>query len=109
MGSLFEGKCYASNTEAADAFFSAKEPSYTAGATSYQSWYEKSVSSVWQIKRQSISSSGVVTNLTTSNATIPTFVACDQAGDFKDGAIIGWGVASALIVAACLKMLQRAK
>lgn len=109
MGSLFQGKCFANNTEAADAFFLAREPAYTAGATSYQSWYEKSVGGVWQIKRQSISSTGVVTNLTTSNATVPTFVACYQAGDFKDGAVIGWGVASAMILVACIKLLQRAR
>ena len=109
MGSLFEGKCYLTAPQAADAFFTSKEPSYTAGATSYQSWYEKSVSGVWQIKRQSIASNGTITNLTTSTATVPTFVACDESGDFKDGAVIGWGVASAMILVACIKLLQRAR
>lgn len=109
MGSFYDGKCYTTNSEAADAFFSSKEPSYTAGSTSYQSWYEKSVGGVWQIKRQSIASGGAITNLTTSNATVPTFTACDPSADFMDGVTIGWGVASAMVLVAAIKMMQRAK
>lgn len=108
MGSFFDGKCYSSNSVAADAFFSAKEPAYTAGSTSYQSWFEK-VGSVWQIKRQSIASNGAITNLTASTATVPTFTTCNQSQDFLDGVTIGWGVASAMIVVAAIKMMQRAK
>lgn len=107
MGSLVGNKCFASNSDAANAWFSAKDPSYTAGSTSYLSWFEY-VGSVWQIKRQSISSTGVITNLTSSNATVPTFPTCDQSADFMDGITIGWGVVLAMVIAWSYRAMQRA-
>lgn len=106
MGSLVNSKCFASNALAADDFFSAKDPSYSAGATSYLSWFEKT-GSTWQIKRQSIDSSGVVTNLATSTATVPTFPSCDESEQFNDGVTIGWGVAAAIFVAWAIKYMRR--
>ena len=64
-------------------------------------WY------VWQIKRQSIASTGVITNLTTSNATVPTFAACDPAALFNDGMILGWGVAAAMLVVFAVKFIAK--
>lgn len=98
MGSLVNGKCFTSNALASDEFFTSKDPSFTAGATSYLSWFEK-VGTVWQIKRQSISSTGVVTTLTSSNATVPTFPVCDETGTFNDGLALGWLVAFVMVLA----------
>jgi hypothetical protein len=106
MGALFNGQCFGTNSEAADAFFTSQGPSYTAGATSYQSWYEKST--VWQIKRQSIASNGAITNLATSNATVPAFPDCDVNANFNDGMLLGWGIASAMVAAFAVKFLSRA-
>ena len=99
MGALVNGKCFTSNALAADEFFTTKDPSYTSGATSYLSWFEKSTGNVWQIKRQSIATNGTVTNLTTSNATVPTFPVCDEVGQFNDGLALGWLVASVIVLA----------
>jgi len=107
MGAQFQNRCFPTNSEAVDAFFLAQGPSYTPGATSYQSWYEK-VAGVWQIKRQSIASDGVVTNLTSSNATQPTFPECSESQPFLDGMAIGWGVAAAMCAAFGIRFLQRA-
>lgn len=106
MGFRVSDRCYSSNSDAADAFFSAKDPSYTAGATSYLSWFEK-VGATWQIKRQSISSTGVITNLTASNATVPTFSACNVMDNFSDGMLLGWGVAAAMIAAYAVKFIAK--
>ena len=107
MGALFNQTCYATNAEAADAFFLAQGPFYTAGSTSYLGWFEKNATT-WQIKRQSISSSGTVTTLTASNATVPTFPACTQSQNFTDGMTLGWGVAAAMVAAFGVKFLARA-
>lgn len=106
MGFLVGQKCFSTNADAADAFFSSKEPSYTAGATSYQSWYEKSVSGVWQIKRQAIASGGSISNLATSNATVPTFPACDETAMFVDGMTVGWLLAGVLVLAWGLRKVR---
>ena len=106
MGALLRDKCYPSQADAVDAFFSGKDPSLTAGTTSYLSWFEK-VSNVWTIKLQSISSTGVVTNLTSSNATIPVFPTCDELANFNDGVTVGWGIATAMVLAWCYSMVRR--
>lgn len=107
MGALVGTRCFSSNVDASDAFFSGKDPSYTAGVTSYLSWFEKTAG-VWQIKRQSIASNGAVTSLTTSNATVPTFPACTESAPFFDGMTIGWGIAAAMGAAWGIRFLQRA-
>lgn len=107
MGALFQNVCYSTSADAADAFFLAKGVSYTAGATSYQSWFEKNTSGVWQIKRQSISSSGAITNLTTSNATVPTFPTCDPTETFFDGLSVGWGIALVMAIAWSWHQMKR--
>lgn len=106
VGYLFRDQCFVSNAVAADAFFLAKESSYTAGTTSYLSWFEKS-GAVWQIKRQSISSTGVITNLTSSTATVPTFPTCDTTVNFTDGVTVGWGIATAMVMAWGFSMIRK--
>lgn len=98
MGYLARGQCFSTASDAADAHFSGQGPSYTAGDTSYQSWFEK-VSGVWMIKRQSISSAGAVTNLTSSAVTVPSFPMCDELMQFNDGILVGWGIATVMVAA----------
>lgn len=98
MGALLGSVCYPTQSDAVDAHFTGKGPSYTAGATSYVSWFEK-VGGVWQIKRQSIASTGVITNLTSSNATVPSFPVCDEVMPFNDGLLVGWGIATVMVMA----------
>lgn len=98
MGALLGTICYPSQADAVNAYFSGKGPSFTVGETSFISWYEQ-VSGVWKIKRQSISSTGVVTNLTESIATLPTFPTCDETATFTDGLTVGWGIATVMVLA----------
>lgn len=106
MGARLGDRCYSSNSDAADAFFTSQGVGYTAGSTSYLGWFEKN-GATWQIKRQSIASGGVITNLTTSNATVPTFPACNVIDNFNDGLLLGWGVAAAMLAAYGIKFLAR--
>jgi len=106
MGALVGDRCFSTNADAADYFFSKKDPSFTAGATSYVSWFEK-VGTVWQIERQSIASTGVITNLTSSTATVPTFPSCNVMDNFTDGLVLGWGVAAAMIAVYAVKFIAK--
>ena len=106
MGALVFDRCYADNDAAADAFFGAKEPSFTAGTTSFLSWYEK-ISGVWTIKRQSVSETGVVTTLASSSATVPAFPECDTAQMLTDGVAVGWLIAGVILAAWGIQQLRR--
>jgi hypothetical protein len=106
MGSLVFDKCYPTVGAAADAFFSARGPVLTSGATSYLTWFEK-VGADWHINRQSISETGVVTNLASSIATVPAFPECDASLSFNDGRDVGWLLVGLMIVAWCLLILRR--
>ena len=106
MGSLVFDKCYTTGEAAADAFFSAREPVVTAGSTSYVTWFEK-VGSVWQVKRQSISETGISTDLTATVATVPAFPSCDPSQSFNEGRDLGWQMVVVLLVAWGFVMIRR--
>jgi hypothetical protein len=106
MGAQFQSKCFSTNAVAVDAYYSAALPSYTAGATSYLSEFVN-VGGVWKIDRKSISSTGVITNLTQSNAPIPTFPSCDEAAPFVDGVTVGWGIATVIVAAWAAAQVRR--
>ena len=106
MGSLVFDKCYPSGSSAADAFFSAKEPVLNAGSTSYLTWFEQ-VGGVWYVKRQSISETGVVTNLASSVATVPAFPSCDESQSFQDGLDVGWMLAALLVLSWGMLQIRR--
>lgn len=98
MGSLVFEKCYPGTINPQDVFFTAMEPAFTSGSTSYLSWPEK-VSGVWKIKRQEISSTGVVTDLQMSDAPVPSFPECDEYMLLNDGVAVGWMLAGVILVA----------
>jgi len=107
MGSLLGSICYATSTEATDAYYSGKDPSYTAGTISYLSYFEKP-SGTWEIVRKSIDSNGTITGLTSVTAPSLTFPTCDQSTSFIDGVTIGWGILAAMVAAYAFKLMQRA-
>jgi hypothetical protein len=102
MGSLVFDKCYPSIATAADAFFSAKEPVLTPDSVT---WFEKD--SVWAIKRQTIAQDGTVTNLSTTEATLPAFPECDHLQPFNDGTQLGWLIAIVMLAAWGMNMVRR--
>lgn len=106
-GAFVGEKCFNSQAEGLDYFYSNAAPAYTAGATSYASQYVKTAG-VWKINRQSISSTGVITNLTASNAPVLTFPSCDPSGQYMDGIAVGWGIAAAVIAAVAFKAIHKA-
>lgn len=108
MGALHAGKCYLSQSDAAAAFFQGAAPSVTSGQTSFVTAFEN-VGGVWKSVGYSVDAAGVWSLRYASNAVVPTFPDCDPAENFKDGVVIGWGISSALIIAACIKLIQRGR
>lgn len=107
MGALFKQNCYASNSEALDAFYSGFSVVHTAGRTSYREWYEKP-SGTWLLKRQSIASDGTVTDLSSSVAPVLSFPTCNVGEEFLDGMTVGWGIALAMLLAWSWKLMEKA-
>lgn len=106
-GALVGSKCYASQVEGMDAYYSATVPATTSGNPSYVTGFLQ-VSGVWKVQRYSVDNTGVVSSLSISNAPVVSFPACDPAEHFNDGVVVGWGIAAAMIAAAAFKMMQRA-
>lgn len=106
MGALLGEKCYLTQTDALDAYYSAKLPEVTAGSTSYVAEFVK-VSGVWKVQRKTIATNGTVTNQTDANAPVITFPTCNEAGNFQDGMTVGWGIVGAMIAAWSIAMIRR--
>lgn len=107
-GAIYGQKCYPSNAEALDAYYSQIAPAQTAGTTTYILEYVKSVGGVWQQKSYSVSSTGVWTTRSTTNAPVITFPVCDPSQSFMDGITIGWGIAAAMVMASAIVFMKRA-
>lgn len=97
-GFEYQGRCYGSAADAADAYFSSQSVQIVSGSTSYATEFSK-VGGVWKSVGYTINSSGTWTQRFSTNATVPTFPSCDTAEQFNDGLIIGWGIASAMVAA----------
>lgn len=105
MGALFNGLCYITQNEATDAYFVSAPVNIISGSTSYATKFDK-VSGVWKSTGYTVSSTGVWTQKFQTNAPVPSFPVCDESGNYKDGVIIGWGIATAMILAAALMSLR---
>ena len=106
-GAAFEGRCFTTPGEAVDGYYSGAAPALTSGTTSYLTEWVKE-SGVWRAKSWSVNGSGVATLRYNVAAPVPTFQACDPAQNFLDGATVGWGIAAAMVMAASIKLMQRA-
>lgn len=106
-GAVLDNKCFSSQAEALDVFYTRAAPAQTPGSTSYVNEFVKS-GTVWQMKQYSVSSTGVWTTLSTTAAPVITFPSCDPSASFMDGLTIGWGVAAAMVAAASLALMKRA-
>jgi hypothetical protein len=106
VGYEFQGRCYSSTVDAADAYFTGLPVQIVSGATSYATEFTKSAA-VWQSKGYSISSTGVWTTRYTSTAVVPIFPICDTAESFNDGLLLGWGIATAMVLAWAISHLRR--
>lgn len=106
-GAVLGDRCFPSQAEALDAYYSQNAPAQTPGTTSYVNEFVKS-GSTWQINQYSVSSTGVWTTRSTTNAPVITFPACDPTANFVDGVTIGWGIAAAMVAAAAISLMKRA-
>lgn len=98
-GSLYSGRCYTSQPEAVDAYYSAAIPNVTAGATSYHVYFIK-VAGNWLSVTSSKTEAGNWIAGTPVNASAPTFAACDSNTEqFLDGMAVGWAIAGAMVLA----------
>ncbi len=107
MGALVKNVCYSSQTEAVDAFYSGASAPVVSGDVTYVTQFTK-VSGVWKSQGFTVDGAGKWSLRYQTDAPIPTFPECDAAAGLKDGLVVGWLVATAMILAAALVNLKRA-
>jgi len=106
-GSLYNGTCYPDANSAFTAYLASGDViAQTPGTTSYLNRFEY-VSGVWRLKQFSVSSTGVITQRSDTAYPLPLFPACDPAASYQDGIVIGWGIASAIILATSMMLVRR--
>jgi hypothetical protein len=114
MGALFQGRCYTTQVEATDAFFTSTGPQYVATGTNsgQQTFYYAKYVSGWYVCVESVNSTAAPV---CTIATAPVFPPCDEslmnpspAAQFADGVTIGWGIVTAMALAFSIKLLQKA-
>jgi len=106
MGSLVNGKCYASPQSANDAYFGAMTPVVqVAGSATYYTYYTN-ISGTWVMVRDNISSGGTKGSWTNVTMPVPIFPSCTDDA-FVDGMTVGWGIALVIVMAWGFKMMRR--
>lgn len=105
-GAEFQGRCYVSAADAADAYFSSHVPNVVSGPTSYVLRFEFDAG-VWKSVGYSIDSQGTWTQHYAISAPLPAFPECNPAEGFNDGMVIGWGIASAMIAVWAITHLRK--
>lgn len=106
MGALYGNRCHASPADAIDAYYGGVPPQITTGSTGYATAFEK-IAGEWHSVGYSIDAAGLWSQRYSTLAPVPAFPVCDPAEGFKDGLIVGWGIASALIAVAALMLSKR--
>jgi len=106
-GALLGVKCYPSQAEALDSFYSNIASVQSPGVTSYVIQYSK-VASTWNQNSYSIDAAGVWTLRSSTAAPVVDFPACDPTETFMDGMAIGWSVVAALVTVGAFKLMEKA-
>ena len=96
MGSLFQTKCYSSNSEAADVYYSSQPIVVVPGETMYMAQYSK-VGTNWNVAQYTKTGTSNWTLQSTKPVPFPAFPECNPSESFNDGMVIGWGIAAAMI------------
>lgn len=107
MGYLHKTTCFQTLAEATAAHWSEKPADFTPGTTSYISDVVWS-GSLWQIKKYTLSSTGVLTLNSTTSLPVLAFPTCQETDSYFDGMQLGWGVAIAMAAVWGVKFLARA-
>lgn len=105
---FFNGVCHSSVASAADAYFTSIAPSLLVSSTTSYQLYYLPISGVWNLRKVTISSTGVPTVNFTVPVAPPTFQNCDLTQNYFDGMQIGWGVVAAMVFAYAIVFLKKA-
>lgn len=105
-GFLHQSQCFNTLADATAAHWSMNPAFITAGSTSYMADVVFS-GTVWQLKQYTLTSAGVLTNVSTTSLPALTFPTCETGQNFTDGMSLGWGVAAAIVAAWVIKNLRR--
>jgi len=104
INSLYNGVCYASVSDANDAYYSSVPPAVTAGNTTYFSQFTL-YQGVWKLWTNTCVSGTCTTQ--GYAFTGHGFPACDPSESFNDGMAMGWDVAGAMILALSVVWLKK--
>lgn len=105
-GAILGARCYTSQAEALDVYYSGIAPVQSAGATSYVLYYVKS-GGVWYQRSFEISGAGSWSLRSMTAVPALEFPACDPTERFMDGMVLGWGVVAAMVAVGSVILMKR--
>lgn len=105
-GAQYAGRCYSSQPDAVDAYYTSSVPHITAGSTSYYVYVTK-VNGNWLSVTSYKNWSGNWIAGTPVNLSAPTFPVCDPYEQFFDGMTVGWAVAGVMAIAWGAREIRR--
>lgn len=106
MGALLGTRCLPSQADALAAYYGGVPASVVPGPTSYVLRFELD-GGTWKSVGYSVDGHGTWTRHYATSAPVLTFPECDAIEGLKDGMLIGWGVATAMICVAAVMYMKR--
>lgn len=103
-GAYFSGTCYASQGAALDAYYGESPLALSGNGTALR--FEKQAG-MWQVIGYHVEANGSLTYQSTTAAPVQTFPDCDPSESFFDGVTIGWGIATAMVLAAAVARMRQ--
>lgn len=115
LGFGFAGQCFGTSGDAIGAFWSS-QPVNLSGAASINVFYQSQaqlIAGTWTRVTDRCTQSTTTVTCTRAESVLPVYnpYSCTLASpidDFADGAIVGWGVAAAMVAAWAITVLRKA-
>ena len=112
MGSIVQGQCFIASQDAYDLFYGTIPVFQSSNLVStFLVSHFKSAAPItgWsKLVEEYPLAGGALIASNTTNAPAVIFPTCDPVENFTDGVTVGWGIGSALILVAAIKLMKKA-
>ena len=106
MGALYKDQCFPDTTAALDAMYTGSPIQIQPGVTTYATRFEK-VLGVWYSRGYEVQANGYWNMRYSTVAPGYNFPECSPSQNYVDGITIGWGIVTAMVLAAAIMNLRQ--